>query len=316
MIKQLPKNFFICRRVVAAAGFATETASAQIVREEEQPGAYSGNGPFRTAEYQLKGTPGGATVFYPTSGAPPYSAIVFCPPFTGSQPMYKRWGPWCASHGSVLVTMDTRTTGDSVDSRATQQPQVVDILGRENTGSGPLAGKLDTSRIGVMGWSMGGGATWISASTKQGLKTAMSRAGHNMTAINPASKGGSMRIPTILFNGSTDSTILGGMGQSSGVFGRIPNPTPKVIFEVSNKGHFDWGSPTMASNDVAILALAFHKAYLDDDKRWTQFIKRPAARVGLYNQANIDEPLGPCALETASSAHDDSARANVGRFGA
>ncbi|MET0343736.1 MAG: hypothetical protein ABW252_22170 [Polyangiales bacterium] len=274
--------------IVAAAGFVTETASAQIVRDEEQPGAYSKNGPFQNARYNLRSWSAGATVYHPTSGTPPYSAIVFCPPFTGSQPMYAAWGPFFASHGIIMVTMDTRTTGDSVDSRAGQQQQVVDLMIKENTGSGPLAGKIDTSRIGVTGWSMGGGATWISASVKQGLKTAMSLAGHNMTAINPAARGGSLKIPTIIFNGSTDATILGGMGQSSGVFRAIPNPTPKVIYEVSTAGHFSWGSPQQASNDVAVLALAFQKAYLDGDLRWTQFIKRPAARVGLYNQANID----------------------------
>jgi hypothetical protein len=274
--------------IVAAASFVSETASAQIVREEEQPGAYSRNGPFQTSRYNLRSWAPGATVYHPTSGTPPYSAIVFCPPFTGTQPMYAAWGPFFASHGIIMVTMDSRTVADTVDSRATQQQQVVDLMIKENTGSGPLAGKIDTSRIGVTGWSMGGGATWISGTVKQGLKTAMSLAGHNMTAINPAARGGSLKIPTIIFNGSTDATILGGLGQSSGVYRSIPSPTPKVIFEVSTAGHFSWGSPTQASPDVAILALAFQKAYLDGDMRWTQFIKRPGSRVGTYNQANIE----------------------------
>ncbi len=275
--------------IVAAAGFVTETASAQTVRSEEQPGAYSTNGPFQFARAQVAGWAPGATIYYPTSGTPPYSSITFCPPFTGSQPMYAAWGPFFASHGIIMVTMDSRTTGDSVDSRATQQQQVVDLLAKMNTGSGPLAGKIDTERMGVTGWSMGGGATWITASVKQGLKTAMTLAGHNMTAVNAASKGGSLKIPTIIFNGSTDTSILGGMGQSSGVYNRIPAGTPKVIFEVSTAGHFNWGSPTQASADVAKLALAFQKGYLDGDTRWLQFIQKPTARVGLYKQDGIQQ---------------------------
>ncbi|MEZ5506326.1 MAG: hypothetical protein R3F38_10250 [Gammaproteobacteria bacterium] len=64
--------------------------------------------------------------------------------------MYAAWGPFFRIPGIVLVTMDSRTTLDTVDQRASQQKEVLDVLKKaENTrSSGPLRGKLDTTRLG------------------------------------------------------------------------------------------------------------------------------------------------------------------------
>ena len=268
--------------------FADDCSSGAICRYDEQPGSYSRNGPYRVSNYNLRGTPGGATVYYPSNAQPPFAGLVFCPPFTGVQYMYRDWGPFFASHGIVLVTMDSRTTMDSVDQRANQQQQVVDVLMAENNNrNSPLYGKLDNSRIGVTGWSMGGGATWISASEKNGLRTAMSLAGHNLTAVDVDSKGRNIRIPTLIMNGATDVTILGGLGQSIGVYNAIPNNVPKAIYETAGSGHFVWGGPTAAGSAVGELALAFQKTFLEGDTRWARYIKRPTGNVATWRSANI-----------------------------
>lgn len=114
---------------------------------------------------------------------------------------------------------------------------------------------------------MGGGATWINSGNHSGLKTAMALAGHNATAGNRSSKGGNTRIPTLNMNGATDNTILGGLGQSSGVYNKIPSDVPKVLFEVSNRGHFSWGGPTAGGDATGEIALAFQKTFLDGDTR-------------------------------------------------
>ncbi len=202
-------------------------------------------------------------------------------PYTGTQSMNKDWGPFFASHGIVYVNCDSTTTGDSVDSRATQQMNAVNSLKKENTrrnsyfSKNPLNAKLDINRVGVMGWSMGGGASWINSS-KTGVKTAMTLAGHNDTAVDRASKGGSTKCPTGIFSGALDTTILGGLGQSEGVYDNIPNGVSKLHYQVSTAGHMDWGSPTSASRNVAPIALAFQKTYLDGDTRWKAFIKKPS----------------------------------------
>lgn len=198
--------------------------------------------------------------------------------------MLAAWGPFMASHGIVLVTMNTTTNMDYVDSRAVQHKRVVGLLKDENTRSNsPLYGKL-SDRFGVMGWSMGGGSTWINSADKSlNLKSAMTLAGHNLTAVSPASRGGSTYCPTLIMNGATDTTILGGMGQSSGVFGNIPDGVPKIIYEVSGAGHFSWSSPTSAGADVAKLALAFQKTFLEGDTRWAQFLDDTPSRAATFS---------------------------------
>ena len=109
----------------------------------------------------------------------------------------------------------------------------------------------------------------------------------NLTAVDSASSGRSTRIPTLIFNGATDLSYLGGLGQSSGVYNSIPREVPKVIYEVATAGHFAWGSPTSASNNVAELALAFQKTFLEGDLRWAQYIDRPGSNVATWNSANI-----------------------------
>ena len=197
----------------------SELCFPPIVRYDYNPGKYSGNGPYSYSTYQLPGWSHGATVYYPTNASAPFSGIVFCPPYTGTQIMFRDWGPFFASHGIVLVTMDTSSILISVDERAVEQRTVLNLLKAENSRSGsPLYQKLDTDRVGAMGWSMGGGATWINSAEYPGLKTAMSLAGHNLTAININSKGFGTQCPTIIFCGALDTTILGGLGQSEGVY--------------------------------------------------------------------------------------------------
>lgn len=271
---------------------ATTCPSGAICRNEVAPGNYSGNGPYGYRSYTLSRlqTPGGATVYYPNTAKPPFSGLVFTPPYTGTQSMFRAWGPFFASHGIVLVTMDTATTLDSVDQRASQQKRVLDALKNENTRSNsPLRGKLNTARLGAVGWSMGGGATWINSAEYSGLKTAMSLAGHNLTAVDIDSKGYNTKVPTLLFNGALDLTYLGGLGQSIGVYNNIPRGIPKVIYEVASAGHFSWGSPTAANRAVAGIALAFHKTFLDGDTRWVSYIRRPSSDVAIWQTANLPQ---------------------------
>ncbi|QAA34247.1 hypothetical protein [Clostridium manihotivorum] len=267
-------------------------ASAPIVRSDEVPGAYTGNGPYSYSTYSLPTSysTGGATVYYPTSykAIAPFSALVYCPPYTATQIALAAWGPFFASHGIVLVTFDTTTIYDTVESRAAQQKTILNTLKAENTRIGsPLYGKLATDRIGAMGWSMGGGATWINSAEYPGLKTAMTLAGHNLSAMDMNSRGVNTKCPTLIMNGAMDMTYLGGMGQSIGVYSNIPVGVPKIIYEVASADHFSWTTPTYASPNVAVISLAFQKTYLDGDARWAKYITRPSINVATWQTSSL-----------------------------
>ncbi|WP_317928613.1 hypothetical protein [Halioxenophilus sp. WMMB6] len=275
----------------SSVAFAQSCPSSAICRYETTPGNYSTSGPYDVDSYSMPlfSTPAGATVYYPTDAQPPYSLVVFTPPYLTTQSGFRDWGPFFASYGIVTVLMDTVTIYDYPDARADQQKQVLDAMKSENSRTGsPLRGDLDLSRFGAMGWSMGGGATWINSAEYAGLRSAMTLAGHNLTATNSNSQGNNTYIPTMLFNGATDTTYLGGLGQSDGVYNSIPNGVPKAFYVVSNVGHFAWGSPTSANRYVGELALAFQKTYLDGDTRWQSFIDRPPFYVSTWEEANIN----------------------------
>src|SRR5512145_2514237 len=261
---------------LAATSFAASCPSGAICRPET-PGSYGTSGPYGYSTTSLPGYAAGATVYVPRTASAPFSAIVFMQPFWGTQAMDAAWGPFFATHGIVYVNCSANsTTTDTVDMRATQQWNAYNALKAMNIRTGSvLKGKLNTSRIGLMGWSMGGGATWINAS-KSGPKTAVTLAGHNMSAIDIRSKGRSTKCPMLLMNGATDTTILGGLGQSEGVYNNIPSGISKVLYVVALAGHMDWGSPNgILTPNAGKIALAFQKTYLDGDTRWKSYIKNP-----------------------------------------
>ncbi|MFO7568356.1 MAG: hypothetical protein R6W75_01065, partial [Smithellaceae bacterium] len=203
----------------------------------------------------------------------------------------RAWGPFFASHGIVYVNCDSTTTGDQVNSRATQQMNAINALKAENTRSNsPLRGKLITNRIGVAGHSMGGGASWIN-SANSAVKTAMTLAGHNLTATSIYKSGRYTKCPTMIFSGLLDTTYLGGMGQSEGVYRNIPSGIAKIHYEVRGAGHMAWGSPTSASSNVAKISLAFQKTFLDGDTRWAAYLTRPSD-ASTWNTASLPSAGG------------------------
>lgn len=233
-------------------------------------------GPFRPASYALPfalgRSYGGGTVYYPADAEPPLSAVVMCPGYTALQSSIADWGPFFASHGIVLLTMDTLTPLDQVAQRAGELLDALNDLKAEDARLGsPLRGKLSDDRFGVAGWSMGGGATWIVSAQHPELKSAITLAGHNLTAGGAVGSLGS-RVPTLMLNGGADVTILGGLGQSESAYAAIPNTTPKLLYVMALEGHFSWGTPTTNDNASGRYVLSWEKVFLEGDQRYRRFL--------------------------------------------
>jgi dienelactone hydrolase len=244
-------------------------------------------GPYTTAQY-TSGFPTGtrfraATIYHPTGdAAPPFGGVVICPGFTAVQSSIAGWGPFLASHGIIVMTIDTTTTNDSVVQRSEGLLQALDSLKKENERSGsPLSGKLDPARWGLMGWSMGGGGTWIDAAKHPELKVAISLAGHNATA-GGASVATGTTVPSMQFCGATDTAILGGGGQSQGVYDIIPASTPKILYEMAGEGHFSWGTPTTNGNNLGRYGLAWLKYWLEGDQRYKPILLKEGPNASMW----------------------------------
>jgi dienelactone hydrolase len=236
----------------------------------------NGKGPYSTSayawNYSLGRAFGGATVYYPTNAAPPLSGVVMCPGYTALQSSIADWGPFFASHGIVLVTIDTITILDDVNDRANALWDALNVLKAENTRAGsPLRGKLSRERYGLAGWSMGGGGTWIVTRDHPELKSAVTLAGHNLTAGGGLVSLGST-VPTLMLNGALDTSILGGLGQSEASYAAIDDSTPKLLYSMALDDHFSWGTPTTNGNAAGRYVLAWEKVFLEGDTRYRSFL--------------------------------------------
>jgi len=124
---------------------------------------------YEVRTYEPSSTPdafSGAMVFYPLtlSFDPPNGAIAFVPGFRANASMYEWWGPALASLGYSVFILETNTPTDGLAARADALIAAVDFIKSENQNSeAPVNNKIDPDKIGIMGHSMGGGASLAAA---------------------------------------------------------------------------------------------------------------------------------------------------------
>ena len=97
-----------------------------------------------------------------------YGLVAFCPGFTATQSSIAVMGRRLATHGFVVVTIDTNSTSDQPPSRATQLLAALNRVAGLTTGA--VAGKVDGNRRAVTGHSMGGGGTLLALRQNTSLR--------------------------------------------------------------------------------------------------------------------------------------------------
>jgi predicted dienelactone hydrolase len=224
-----------------------------------------------------------AHIYYPVGATAPFAALSIVPGFTAAESSIADWGPFLASWGFVVMTFGTSdpTTGASdtgilPPARADALIDALTTIKGENTRSGsPLVGKLDLARLGVAGWSMGGGGTLIAASAHPELKADFSMEPWNTSIAYQADT-----VPSLIFAGNSDG--LAGPPMPENEYMSIPASTPKILYEISNGSHYVSTSPTNSATDmapdsastgnVARFGLSWLKVYLECDTRFRQFL--------------------------------------------
>jgi dienelactone hydrolase len=255
------------------------TAAGSFPRADDNPTVQtvSGTGSYQYASYSsgfaiANGAFSSATIFYPTTAAPPFAAIAFCPGFTEVETGFLTWGQVLASHGIVaLVLTPQNTLTDLPETRGDELLAALDTLVSENTrGDGPLNGKIATGRLGVMGHSMGGGGT-LFACNKGSSRI---RAAVPLMPWQPLGTFPDCTSPTLLVAAEKDALVNpDSMAhpeyQSLGA-------TDKVYMEVAGADHTAANDVSSGSNLYVRYAIAWLKVYLEDDSRYQQFISGDA----------------------------------------
>ncbi|HTB72505.1 MAG TPA: hypothetical protein VK762_04645 [Polyangiaceae bacterium] len=224
-----------------------------------------------------------AHIYYPVGATAPYASIAIVPGFVSPESAIADWGPFLASWGFVVMTIGTSNPSTGASDTSVLPPvreaallDALTTIKGENTRSGSaLSGKLDLSRLGVAGWSMGGGGTLLAANTTPSLKAVFA-----MEPWNPSTTYPMDTVPTLMFGGTSDG--LAGPPMPDDQYTSIPSTTPKMLYVVTSGTHYVSTSPTNSSTDmapdsmstgnVARFGLSWLKVFMECDDRFRPFL--------------------------------------------
>lgn len=259
-----------------ASGGSTGGGSGGILRGGDPTDSTVNNaGPYRVSSYGIfqKGDVRNGEqfadfdIYYPEGATPPFSLVAIVPGFVSDRSWVGDWAPFLASHGIASILIDTNWLTDDPEARKAALLDAVASLKAENTRAGsPLLGKLDVSRAGVVGWSMGGGGALLAGAQDRSLKAVVAICPWNLFAFVYSD----LRVPSMLFGGDAD--ILAG-GMPNEFYRAMPSSTPKVLFDLSGGDHWYANGPSGHWSAVGRFGLSFLKVFLDGDERYRKFLK-------------------------------------------
>lgn len=249
------------------------------------------NGPFSISSKvisrsSVKGF-GGGTIYYPTyhptyhpinaSNCGLLAAIAVVPGFVSYESSIKWLGPRLASWGFVVITINTNSIYDNPDSRAQQLSAALDTIIADKT----VGAVVDASRLGAIGWSMGGGGALKLAAQREEVRAIVPLAPYHDKDY------GAVSTPTLVIACEYDG-IASNKKYSSVFYEKAIGP--KMRIEVNNASHF---CPSYRFNERLLSKpiIAWMQRYINKDQRFDKFLcannnYSDSRRISSYDYAN------------------------------
>jgi dienelactone hydrolase len=203
---------------------------------------------------------GGGTIYFPTDTSQgTFAALVIAPGFTERQSAISWLGNRLASRGFVIFTIDTNSTNDQPSARATEMLAALDYL----TQTSSARTRVDASRLGVSGHSMGGGGTLEASQTRPSLKAAVPMAPWDQTKSFTND-----HVPTLIVAAQNDN-IAPVAQHARPFYNSLSTTQPKMYLELAGASHSTTNSANVTQ---AQFEIAWLKRFLDNDTRFTQFL--------------------------------------------
>lgn len=244
-------------------------------------------GPFAISQMTVPAQSGfgGGTIYFPNDTSQgTFGAVAISPGFTELQIAISWLGPRLASQGFVVITIDTLGVFDFPDARADQLLAALDYVA--NTSS--VRARVDKTRMGVMGHSMGGGASLSASNKRPALQAAIPLAGWHTTK-----NWSNVRVPTLVVAAQNDA-IAPTNDHSLPFYNSLPNTLEKAFLELRGASHNTTNSP---NTTTARFAISWLKRFIDNDTRYDQFLcPTPQA------DTNISRYLSTCPYSAAGAA--------------
>ncbi|MGA4989641.1 alpha/beta hydrolase family protein [Nonomuraea bangladeshensis] len=256
---------------LAAGGVATAAPAQAASPYERGPNPTdslleASRGPFATAQQSVSSLSvrgfGGGVIYYPTDTSQgTFGAIAISPGYTATWASLAWLGPRIASHGFVVIGIETNTIYDQPASRGRQLLAALDYLTQRS--STTIRSRIDSSRLAVAGHSMGGGGTLEAANSRPSLQAAVPLAPWNLTK-----SWSGVRVPTMIIGGQAD-TVAPVATHSQPFYTSIPSSSEKAYLELAGASHF---FPQTTNTTMAKSMVAWLKRWVDDDTRYDPFL--------------------------------------------
>ena len=220
-------------------------------------------GPFAVATTSVSSAVsgfGGGTVYYPTT-AGSYATVAICPGFTATQSSIAWIGRRLATHGFVVMTINTNSTFDQPPSRATQLMAALRYL--TDSSNSTVRARVDANRLGVAGHSMGGGGSLMAARDNPSLKVAVP-----MTPWSTTKSFSTVRVPTIIFGAENDS-VAPVSSHSIPFYTSLQASLDKAYAELNNASHL---APNSTNTPIGRYTVSWAKRFMDNDLRYDPFL--------------------------------------------
>lgn len=277
-------------RVIAAIALALIAVTAQAAGDDHWKGpqptvaSLEAVGPFKVASSKLVASSqygSATTVFYPTDRTVgSYGLFVLCPGFVSAASLYSGIAQRIASHGFVVAVVSTNSLFDQPKARGTQIGAVLSaVIAQNKTKAVAYAGLVDETRVAFGGHSAGGSGTFYAAATHPEVKALVGlMAGEPGTNFKPFA---GIRIPSLLLNAQNDALAN---AWSSPYYTQLGDTVPAAHIILADTNHLaPWTTSSQAiQGKVAKYATAWVKRFLDEDTRYTSFVKTSASDMSTF----------------------------------
>jgi alpha-beta hydrolase superfamily lysophospholipase len=226
---------------------------------------------------------GAGTVYFPrASSEGPFALVAITPGLLEKQANINWLAPLLASHGFVVVTVDTKGIFDLAASRSAQTQAAIQqvIKLSANTGSA-FAGLVDPARVGVMGHATGSSLGTALANPQ--LLASIPLAPASATKDYAATK-----VPTMIVSCQNDQ-VAPVKTHANKFYDSLAASLPKALVEIKAGGNACTNSSTSAANKELIgkYAVSWLKRFLDKDTRYSAILCEAEPRFDVVLQASV-----------------------------
>jgi dienelactone hydrolase len=213
----------------------------------------------------------GATMFFPANADSNLMSLVLVPGYQATQNSVILWARYLASRGFLCMTIGTNALNDYPATRANALIDGMETIRQENNRVGsPLYQKIDTSKIAVGGWSMGGGGAQLAAKIDARIRGVLAIAPW-LSETTLAAADLDHNSPVLILSGKLDM-IAPPANHSDVHYNYTPNSTPKLLFEIQWGDHYTPLDPSTGNGDVGNIAYAWLKLFLESDNCYCEML--------------------------------------------